>query len=398
MNFRTSKLKNCNKGANLLLAYLLLSIVGSICSIGFLFTSVIPNFSWLLLLKWFLLTLGVALILAIVYCIAIVKITKNSAQVGIVYKTVTYFWGWIFPLNLLILPKIIGTAKEEAKFENNKIITNKQRAPYRICQTKYPILMVHGVFFRDFKPAFLNYWGRISGELAQNGATIYYGNQQSAASVEECGKELAARIRQIVAETGCEKVNVIAHSKGGLDTRAAIARYGADEYVASLTTINTPHRGCEFADFLLDKIGQGFKDTVANSYNRALRKIGDPNPNFIEAVTDLTHEACARFNAITPDSPKVYYQSFGSYMQKSSGGKFPLNFSYHLVKYFDGRNDGLVGEKSFPWGSDYTFLTPPSGRGISHGDMIDLNKENIPGFDVREFYVQLVSNLKQRGF
>ena len=67
MNFRTSKLKNCNKGANLLFAYLLLSIVGSICSIGFLFTSVIPNFSWLLLLKWFLLTLGVALILAIVY-------------------------------------------------------------------------------------------------------------------------------------------------------------------------------------------------------------------------------------------------------------------------------------------------------------------------------------------
>jgi triacylglycerol lipase len=30
--------------------------------------------------------------------------------------------------------------------------------------------------------------------------------------------------------------------------------------------------------------------------------------------------------------------------------------------------------------------------------MIDLNRENIDGFDVREFYVQLVSDLKNKGF
>ena len=398
MTFRTDKLKNCNSGANLLNAYMLLTVGNFVFALVYLFAKVIPDFSWGGLFKWFLTILLIALVLFVIYFVAIIKITKNSTQVGIVNKTISYFWGWIFPLDLFMLPQIIRTAKEEAKFENDKIILNEQRAPYRVCQTKYPLLMVHGVFFRDFKPAFLNYWGRISGELQQNGATIYYGNQQSAASVEECGKELADRIKQIVAETGCEKVNVIAHSKGGLDTRAAIARYGADEYVASLTTINTPHRGCEFADFLLGKIGQGFKDKVANTYNATLRKIGDPNPNFIEAVTDLTHEACASFNARTPDSPKVYYQSVGTFMLNSSGGKFPLNFSYHLVKYFDGRNDGLVGEKSFPWGSNFTFLTPPAGRGISHGDMIDLNRENIKGFDVREFYVQLVSDLKQKGF
>ena len=37
-------------------------------------------------------------------------------------------------------------------------------------------------------------------------------------------------------------------------------------------------------------------------------------------------------------------------------------------------------------------------RGISHGDVIDLNRENIPGYDVREFYVDLVSDLKDKGF
>ncbi len=394
---RTKKLKDLQSSARLLFAYLMLSHAIPITSGIYFAYKVIPDFKGQFL-PWFLISLLACVLNFILYIVSVVGIIRNSTQVGIVTKTVVYFWGWIWPFDLYILPKIIKTAKEEARFENSKIITNEQRAPYRICQTKYPILMVHGVFFRDFKPAFLNYWGRIAPELQQNGATIYFGNQQSAASVEECGRELALRIKQIVQETGCEKVNVIAHSKGGLDTRAAIARYGADEYVASLTTINTPHRGCEFADFLLDKIGQGFKDKVANSYNAALRKIGDPNPNFIEAVTDLTHYACSEFNKRTPDSPKVYYQSVGSYMGKASGGRFPLNFSYHLVKYFDGRNDGLVGEKSFSWGSNFTFLNPPCNRGISHGDMIDLNRENIPGFDVREFYVQLVSNLKQLGF
>ena len=87
------------------------------------------------------------------------------------------------------------------------------------------------------------FWGRIPKELRRNGATAYYGQQQSAAAVEDSGKELAERIRQIVETTGCEKVNIIAHSKGGLDSRAAIAHAGCAPYVATLTTINTPPPG-----------------------------------------------------------------------------------------------------------------------------------------------------------
>ena len=63
------------------------------------------------------------------------------------------------------------------------------RAESEICKTKYPILLVHGVFFRDFR--YVNYWGRIPKELQRNGATVYYGQQQSAAAVEDSGRELA---------------------------------------------------------------------------------------------------------------------------------------------------------------------------------------------------------------
>ena len=41
---------------------------------------------------------------------------------------------------------------------------------------------------------------------------------------------------------------------------------------------------------------------------------------------------------------------------------------------------------------------PAGKRGISHGDVVDLNRENIVGFDVREFYVNLVADLKNRGY
>lgn len=273
---------------------------------------------------------------------------------------------------------------------------NLSRQQQQLCRTKYPILLVHGVFFRDYK--FVNYWGRIPAELISNGAVIYYGNHQSAASVPDSGFELAGRIKQIVDETGCEKVNIIAHSKGGLDCRYAISKCGVSQYVASLTTINTPHRGCEFADYLLSKTPLPVQKRIESTYNFSMKRLGDQNPDFISAVRDLTSSRCTALDLEMKSPENVYCQSVGSRLNKASNGKFPLNFTYKLVKYFDGPNDGLVSEQSQSWGNNFQFLTVKGKRGISHGDMVDLNRENIPGFDVREFYVQLVSRLKGMGF
>ena len=48
-----------------------------------------------------------------------------------------------------------------------------------------------------------------------------------------------------------------------------------------------------------------------------------------------------------------------------SAGQFPLNMTYRLVHLFDEKNDGLVGEKSFSWGSRFQLLSVPKKRGIS---------------------------------
>ena len=324
-----------------------------------------------------------------------VRVYLTSVQLGIKHRILAALWGWVPLVNAWYLARIIRICRDEVEFEIQKWELDTVRAESEICRTKYPILLVHGVFFRDFR--YLNYWGRIPRELQRNGAAVYYGQQQSAAAVEDSGKELAARIRQIVEETGCEKVNIIAHSKGGLDSRAAISRWGMAPYVATLTTINTPHRGCIFAEYLLGKMPGSVRQKLSATYNAAMKKMGDPDPDFLAAVTDLTESACLRWNEVTPDAPGVVYESVMSYCRKAQHGKFPLNVTYPVVKHFDGLNDGLVSVESAKWGEDFTLLEPQGSRGISHGDVIDLNRENIPGFDVREFYVKLVARLKERG-
>lgn len=333
---------------------------------------------------------------AVLFWNGIIRVYTTSVQLGIKWRIIGIACGMIPLVHIWALCRIINITAAEVSFENEKYLLEQVRAENRICETKYPLLLVHGVFFRDFR--FFNYWGRIPFALRQNGAVIYYGTQQSAASVASCGQELASRIRDIVEQTGCEKVNIIAHSKGGLDSRYAISACGMAPYVASLTTINTPHRGCIFADYLLDKIPEKVQKSVARKYNAALRKFGDYNPDFMSAVRDLTASACERMHEKMPNHPAVYYQSVGSQMNCASSGRFPLNMAYPLVRHFDGANDGLVSAESARFGDCFTMLTTGEGRGISHGDMIDLNRENIPGFDVREFYVNLVKDLKEKGY
>ena len=337
-----------------------------------------------------------ALVLNLVFWCGIIRVYFFSNQLGIRYRVAGLILSLVPVVRLVLLIMIIKVCIDEVKFENEKIKLNKSRENKEICKTKYPILLVHGIFFRDFDK--INYWGRIPEELVKNGATIYYGNHSSSLAVKDSAEELAKRIKEIVKETNCEKVNVIAHSKGGLDTRYAISNLGMDKYIASLTMINTPNHGCLFADYLMTKAPNKLKKQVSSSYNFALKKLGDTEPDFIAGVTDLTHPKTEELNKKMKDSKNVYYQAFGSVLNHPINGRFPFNLTNAYVKQFDGKNDGLVGIESFPIDKNFTLIETPYRRGISHGDIVDINRENIKGFDVREFYVELVKNLKEKGY
>lgn len=347
-------------------------------------------------LGWFIAYLVIlAAALFVMFWNGIIRIYCTSAQLGIKLRVLGIILGFVPIANIVMLIIIYSKSCGECRREIARAKRNAAREKQQVCKTKYPILLVHGVFFRDSK--LLNYWGRIPEELELNGAEVFYGEQQSAAAVSDSAEELAQRIKYIAKKTGCEKVNIIAHSKGGLDSRYAITKLGCAKYVASLTTINTPHQGCIFAEYLLNHAPEGFVKTIEQTYNAAFKKLGDINPDFLAAVRSLTNSACQQFNKEVPDMQGVVYKSVGSRAAKARSGKFPLNVSYPIVKKFDGPNDGLVALSAQQWGESFTPLIPKGRQGITHADVIDLNRIDIKGFDVREFYVKMVSDLRERG-
>ena len=61
------------------------------------------------------------------------------------------------------------------------------------------------------------------------------------------GRLLASMLKSISQHFG-KKVNILAHSKGGPDTQAALIHYGAHAYVGKVITLGSPHHGSELAD------------------------------------------------------------------------------------------------------------------------------------------------------
>lgn len=343
-------------------------------------------------LVWLLLT-GFGIFLGLI------RIAVCARQIHWYHYAALLLCWWIPVLNFCVFSSICRAGYRELYFERAKLELDDTRCEIKICQTKYPILMVHGIFFRDWQ--YFNYWGRIPAALQRNGAKVYYGGHQSSRSIADSAQELAVQVREILRETGAEKLNIIAHSKGGLDIRYAIDTLGLGDCIASVTTINTPHSGCAWVDMLLRKAPPSLIKWVAARYEAVFCRLGDEDPDFLAGVKDLTVERCEQFNAEHPLPEGIFFQCYMSEMCSVRSAPFPLWLGYILNQFADRRvpSDGLVSVRSAALpGVPLRMVPRTRHRGVSHGDMIDLMRENIPGFDVREFYVQLVRELCEMGY
>jgi len=112
-------------------------------------------------------------------------------------------------------------------------------------KTQYPIVMVPGAFAFDNAFGILDYWHGITDELREEGADVYVTNLSSLALHETRGEELLTNIEEVMAITGADKVNLIAHSQG-----ATAARYVAalkPEWIASVSCTHCMNEGTHFA-------------------------------------------------------------------------------------------------------------------------------------------------------
>ncbi|WP_442809138.1 esterase/lipase family protein [Trinickia soli] len=176
--------------------------------------------------------------------------------------------------------------------------------------TQYPIVLVHGLSGTDRYANVLDYWYGIASDLEVHGANVYVANLsgfQSDLGPNGRGEQLLAYVRQVLAATGARKVNLIGHSQGGLSARYVAA--AAPDLVASVTTIGTPHRGSEFADYVaqvLAKDPTGLAEPLIGKFANLLGTLFSSNFNTnqdaIAALTALSTTGAAQFNDAVPSA------------------------------------------------------------------------------------------------
>lgn len=173
------------------------------------------------------------------------------------------------------------------------------------CRTRHPIVLAHGMSGFDDIFGVIEYWHRIPAELRGCGARVYITTVPQFSTTALRGESLLGQIEEIVAIDGSGKVNLIGHSHGGLD-----ARYVASvrpDLVASVTTVGSPNKGAELADFLRANIREGsFTEGAVSFFANSLGSIlslltGTRHAqDSVGALEDLSTAGMARFNAEHP--------------------------------------------------------------------------------------------------
>jgi triacylglycerol lipase len=219
----------------------------------------------------------------------------------------------------------------------------------------------------------LHYFRGIKSFLDDDGFSTHHTRVGFASRLTERSADLKAQVEEILKATGAAKAHVIAHSMGGLDGRAMIARLGMADKVASLTTIGTPHHGTSFADFKLKRGGDKLIESVANAID-------------FRGFEDLTRDACKKFNDEVRDAEAangVYYQTYSASEGRDATFIF-LQPSWDIITKEEGDNDGLVPLTSQAWQPELVSSDGKSRKKVVQKKFADSSGKVIPADHLNE--------------
>ena len=228
----------------------------------------------------------------------------------------------------------------------------------------HPIILAHGVCRFDVlwkntlkidnsdnpKHDNVHYFKGIRSMLKNRGFKVYHSNVSWSGSADKRAEDLKQNIKSVLKNENTKKVNIIAHSMGGLDSRHLIFndrnKDKIHKNIASITTISTPHWGSSFADWSLKNIPK-------------LIPMAEKLGLDINAINDLSTESCSSFN----NNPEVvaFEKNIESALpiytyagrQDFWGILSILKFSYSIIKKAEGDNDGLVSVESAKFREKY---------------------------------------------
>ena len=197
-------------------------------------------------------------------------------------------------------------------------------------QTKYPIVLVHGLFgFDDILG--IDYFYGIPHSLSKDGAQVYVTSVSAGNSSEVRGEQLLQEVREILAITGAQKVNLIGHSHGSPTSRYVASV--APELVASVTSVGGVNWGSPVADAMRGAIPKGsFSEYVIGSVVNAFTNIieflsgsSELPTDSIAAMESLTTQGTIEFNSRYPEGVPAYYCGQGD--ELASNGVYYYSWS-----------------------------------------------------------------------
>ncbi|HRU66465.1 MAG TPA: alpha/beta fold hydrolase, partial [Spirochaetota bacterium] len=256
------------------------------------------------------------------------------------------------------------------------------------CNTKYPIVLAHGMGAQAKIVNIVDYWWGIEDALEDEGADVYITSVNGMDSTENKAASFKKQFLQILAVTGKSKANIIGHSHGTLYTRYAISNLGLASKVASYTSLSGPHRGSSVADFIFKIVPNQGWSLVGDALDIVYTFVfGDKNPNSLQNGIQVTRPYMNNvFNPNCPNVSGLYYQSTTSKI-KFFSNSLVLGVPWLIALYYEGDNDGLVAVNSAKWG---TFRGVISGAswcgGVDHLNIVNQFFGITPGFDAPGFY------------
>ena len=183
--------------------------------------------------------------------------------------------------------------------------------------TRYPILLVHGLFgferighfelFHDVKEAL---------KTAEN--RVFVPHLSATHNNEMRGEQLLAQIDRVLRGTGASKVNLIGHSQGALTARYAAAL--APHAVASVTSVSGPNHGSELADFLRKALVPGqLPELVAHN----IATLFGDFLSLLSGSVNLPQNALAALNALTTEGVGAFNDKYSQGLPSTWGGDGP---------------------------------------------------------------------------
>jgi len=278
----------------------------------------------------------------------------------------------------------------------------------RNATTRYPILLVHGLFGFE-RIGHFELFHDVKSALKAAGNRVFVPHLSATHDNEVRGEQLLKQIDSVLRGTRARKVNLIGHSQGALAARYAAAL--APDAIASVTSVSGPNHGSELADFLRkalvpgrlpEIVAQNVATVFADFLSLLSGSVTLPQ-NALAALNGLTTEGVGTFNDKFPQGLPGTWGGHGAAKVNgvhyySWSGVLPTNelpigdpvrsVCLALSQYFmtEGeQNDGFVGRFSSHLGqvirSDYPLdhlssLRRTAGAAIRELDPIDLYVEH----------------------